>query len=92
MSDSSTIEQRLAKVEQELAALKSRVKSLRAPKQKRIDAISGSFKDDPQFAEIVRKTSFDGVFTQACAISSNCISRFAIRGRSSITQTSPCAV
>ena len=54
MSDSSTVEERLAQVEKELADLKSRVKTLAAPKQNWIDAISGSFKDDPEFEEIVR--------------------------------------
>ncbi|MEQ8786518.1 MAG: hypothetical protein RIC55_09470 [Pirellulaceae bacterium] len=54
MSDSSTIEERLAQVERELASLKSRVKALSGPKGNWIDAISGSFKDDPEFEEIVR--------------------------------------
>jgi hypothetical protein len=54
MSDASTIEERLAQVEKELADLKSRMKSLDTPKKNWIKAISGSFKDDPDFAEIVR--------------------------------------
>lgn len=54
MSDSSTIERRLAQVEIELAELQARMKSLGASKEHWIDAISGSFKDDPEFEEIVR--------------------------------------
>ena len=54
MSDSSTIEHRLEQVERELAELKSRVQTLAEPKENWIDAISGSFKDDPEFEEIVR--------------------------------------
>lgn len=41
-------------MEQELAELKSRVRSSGASRNNWIDAISGSFKDDPEFAEIVR--------------------------------------
>lgn len=54
MSDSSTVEERLARVEQELAELKSRVRSRGVSRNNWIDAISGSFKDDAEFAEIVR--------------------------------------
>lgn len=54
MSNSSTVEERLARVEKELAELKSRVSSAAAPRANWIETISGSFKDDPDFAEIVR--------------------------------------
>lgn len=54
MSNSSTVEERLARVEKELAELKSRVSSAAAPRGNWIETISGSFKDDPDFAEIVR--------------------------------------
>ena len=50
MPDTSLLEARLARVEQELAELKSLVQA----KSNWIDAITGSFKDDPDFAEIVR--------------------------------------
>ena len=48
---SETIEARLAKVERELAILKAK-----APRDKTnwIAEITGSFKDDPDFEEIVR--------------------------------------
>jgi hypothetical protein len=48
---SDTIESRLAKVERELAILKSKV-----PRDKSnwIADITGTFKDDPDFDEIVR--------------------------------------
>jgi len=54
MADQTTLEKRLAKVEHELAALKSRVQSLSGPKDHWIDAIRGTFKDDPEFDEILR--------------------------------------
>lgn len=54
MSDSMTVEQRLAQVEREIADLKSRVNSLGGQKPNWIDTVSGSFKDDPDFEEIVR--------------------------------------
>ena len=54
MSDSSKIEERLAQVERELTELKSHVQILEAPKKNWIDDISGSFKKDPEFEEIVR--------------------------------------
>ena len=53
MSESASIEQRLAQVEKELAELKSDVRSLR-PSRNWIDAISGTFKDDPEFDEVLR--------------------------------------
>ena len=53
MSGSSTVEQRLEQVEKELADLKSHVKNLR-PASNWIDAITGTFKDDPEFDEILR--------------------------------------
>jgi hypothetical protein len=53
MSQSSTVEERLAQVERELAELKSRVRTMQ-PKSQWIDAITGTFKDDPEFDEILR--------------------------------------
>ena len=53
MSESTTIEQRLAQVEKELADLKNDVRGLRSAGNW-IDAISGTFKDDPEFDEILR--------------------------------------
>jgi hypothetical protein len=54
MTDSSTIEERLMRIEKDVADLKTRMTSLGAPKQNWIDAISGSFKGDSDFAEIIR--------------------------------------
>jgi hypothetical protein len=48
---SETIESRLAKVERELAILKTRVPH---DKSNWISDITGTFKDDPDFDEIVR--------------------------------------
>ena len=48
-----TIEVRLAKVERELAILKARTGENGA-KANWIEKITGSFKDDPDFKEIVR--------------------------------------
>ena len=53
MSRQQSVEQRLAKVERELAILKSQIDAY-SRRQNWIDAISGSFKDDPEFEEIVR--------------------------------------
>ena len=53
MSEAPTIEQRLAQVEKELAALKQQLQGQNA-KSNWIDAITGSFKDDPEFDEILR--------------------------------------
>jgi hypothetical protein len=53
MSGSLTIEQRLEKVEKEVADLRSHVKNLR-PATNWIDAITGTFRDDPEFDEILR--------------------------------------
>ena len=53
MAQSSTVEERLSQVEKELADLKTRVKTLE-PKGNWIDSITGSFQDDPDFAEILR--------------------------------------
>jgi len=50
---SNTIEKRLEGVERELAALKGVVKSLK-PDPNWISAISGTFKDDPEFDEVLR--------------------------------------
>lgn len=48
-----TIEVRLAKVERELAILKARTGE-NGTKANWIEKITGSFKDDPDFKEIVR--------------------------------------
>ena len=50
---SMTVEQRLETVEKDLAALKCEVSSLK-PNGNWIDAIRGSFKDDPEFDEVLR--------------------------------------
>jgi hypothetical protein len=50
---SMTIEQRLENVERELAALKGEIKALK-PEPNWISAISGTFKDDPEFDEVLR--------------------------------------
>ena len=50
---SETIESRLAKVERELAILKAQ-RGPYSDKSNWIEKISGSFKDDPDFLEIVR--------------------------------------
>jgi len=48
-----TLEERVTHVEEDLAQLKSQVQRLR-PVQGWIDRITGSFKDDPDFEEILR--------------------------------------
>ena len=48
-----TLEERMSHVEQDLAKLKSQVDRLN-PKENWIDRITGSFKDDPDFEEILR--------------------------------------
>jgi hypothetical protein len=53
MSESRHIEERLAQVETELAELKGDVTSLKRLGNW-IDVISGTFKDDPEFDEILR--------------------------------------
>ena len=53
MSSTSTLEERMSQVEQDLAKLKAQVDRLR-PKENWIDRITGSFKDDPEFEEIPR--------------------------------------
>lgn len=50
---SETIEQRLAKVEHEVQLLKEQAESDR-PNPRWISEITGSFKDDPEFDEILR--------------------------------------
>jgi hypothetical protein len=50
---SKTIEKRLEDVERELAALRGVVKSLK-PDSNWISSISGTFKDDPEFDEVLR--------------------------------------
>ncbi len=55
MSDESTVEQRVAALEWEVAELKRQLaKAVPNTKAKWIDRITGTFKDDPDFAEIVR--------------------------------------
>jgi hypothetical protein len=53
MTQPSTLEERISHVERELTQLKSQFEHLRA-KENWIDRISGSFKDDPEFEEILR--------------------------------------
>lgn len=53
MATDTSIEQRLAAVEKELAALKARVEN-GAPAPKGVEAFIGTFKDDPDYEEIVR--------------------------------------
>ena len=53
MSVQLTVEERLTAVEQELAALKRRLPSER-DRNSWIEQIAGTFKDDPDFEEIVR--------------------------------------
>ncbi len=50
---SKTIEQRLETVERDLAALKGEVRTLK-PDPNWISAICGTFKDDPEFDEVLR--------------------------------------
>jgi len=50
---SKSIEQRLENVERELAALKGEVESLK-PDPNWISTICGTFKDDPEFDEVLR--------------------------------------
>jgi hypothetical protein len=49
----ATVEERLTQVEAELARLKSQVEA-KPPKRGWLDAITGTFKDDPDFDEILR--------------------------------------
>jgi hypothetical protein len=51
MPGSSTIEQRLEKLEADVAELK---RQNDAKKKDWLSVVTGSFKDDPEFAEIVR--------------------------------------
>ena len=53
MSESSPIEQRLTRVERELEDLRLRYNRLR-PSTNWLDDITGTFKDDPDFDEILR--------------------------------------
>ncbi len=48
-----TLEERLSGVEKELALLRSQVEHLCA-KENWIDQITGSFRDDPEFEEVLR--------------------------------------
>jgi hypothetical protein len=50
---SKTIEQRLENVERELAELKGEIKTL-IPRPNWISAITGTFKDDPEFDEVLQ--------------------------------------
>jgi hypothetical protein len=50
---SKTLEQRLETVEKELAELKGEIKTL-IPRPNWISAICGTFKDDPEFDEVLR--------------------------------------
>jgi hypothetical protein len=50
MSDASTLEQRLEKLEADVAELKRQ----NGAKSDWLSVVAGSFKDDPGFAEIVR--------------------------------------
>jgi hypothetical protein len=52
MSDNGRIEQRLAVVEEELARLRQKIDD--RPKGNWIERLTGSFKDDPNFEEIVK--------------------------------------
>jgi len=53
MSQTSALEERLAPIEVQVADLRSQVENLRS-KGSWIDEITGSFKDDPEFDEILR--------------------------------------
>ncbi len=53
MATDVSIEQRLAAVEKELAALKARLEN-GVPAPKGVEAFIGTFKDDPEYEEIVR--------------------------------------
>jgi hypothetical protein len=53
MLPTSTLEERVAHVENDLAQLRSQVERL-LPARGWIDRITGSFKDDPDFEEILR--------------------------------------
>jgi hypothetical protein len=50
---STTIEQRLENMERELAELKGEIKTL-IPRPNWISAITGTFKDDPEFDEVLQ--------------------------------------
>lgn len=53
MTNSLTVEDRLAQVEKEVGFLKRQLNGLRS-KDHWIDQITGSFKDDPDFDEVLR--------------------------------------
>jgi hypothetical protein len=53
MAESKSVEERLAAVELELAELKRRMPPA-GSQQNWIEKITGSFKDDPEFDEILR--------------------------------------
>ena len=53
MSEALELQERLSRVERDLAELKSRMHRLGAAKNW-IDQVRGSFQDDPQFDEILR--------------------------------------
>jgi hypothetical protein len=50
---SKTIEERLASVESEIAELRDEIRTL-SPRPNWISAVCGSFKDDPEFDEVLR--------------------------------------
>jgi hypothetical protein len=55
MPGESTVEQRLADLEREVAELRQQLaKAIPNVKANWIDGITGSFKDDPDFGEILR--------------------------------------
>ena len=49
----ATVEQRLATLEKELAELKEG-NGIHAPKRNWLERVAGTFKDDPEFGEILR--------------------------------------
>lgn len=53
MVTTSTLEERLEHVEQEMAQLRSQVQTLQ-PQKNWIVAMTGVFNDDPEFDEIIR--------------------------------------
>lgn len=55
MPQQASLEQRVAALEQEVAALKTEIKTRAASADDNwIEKISGTFKDDPEFGEILR--------------------------------------
>jgi hypothetical protein len=54
MPTEASLEQRLAALERVVAELQLRLESAPAPAANWIERITGSFKDDPNFAEVVK--------------------------------------